>query len=230
MTLSESGLNREQYDFVNYVEQSYLQHGGVPTAKVAAHQFGVSEQRIRTLYSTEAVIAALAERGILLKGASGKPSDGVLTAEQLMYVNAILDTANPKTRKTVLRELGLNYQTVQAWGRDPAFQHYLRERAENLIPDAVPEAHIALMNNVMRGDMSAIKLVYEMNGRWSSKTVGELNVEFLMQKIIEILTSELSDNPAVLARIGDKLANLAGGTPVSSQAVGGSSRPLLELT
>lgn len=225
--MTQSRLSREKHDFVTYVEGQYLLHDGPPTRKVAAHQFGVSEQRIQTLYSDPDVIAALRERGIFLKGQTG-PSAGILTPEQLMYVNAILDTANPKTRKTVLRELGLNYQTVQAWGRDPAFQNYLRERAENLIPDAVPEAHIALMNNVMRGDMSAIKLVYEMNGRWSSKTVGELNVEFLMQKIIEILTSELSDNPAVLERIGSKLANLAGGTPISSQAVG--ARPVLELT
>lgn len=224
-------LSREAYDFVTYVEGQYFLHGACPSRKTAAHQFGVTETRVDTLYKKPEVVEALRERGIFLKGASGGTGDGVFSAEQVAYVNMILDPTNGKTRKAILRDLGLHPNTVQAWTRDPAFQSYLRERAEALIPDAVPEAHIALMNNVMRGDMSAIKLVYEMNGRWSSKTVGELNVEFLMQKIIEILTSELSDNPVVLERIGTKLANLAGGSPVSSQAVGASnSRPILELT
>lgn len=201
------GLNKDQYDFVNYVEQTYLSQGAIPSRAVAARQFGVSEDQVKRFYTNENVIAALKERGINL----ATKRDGIFSAEQVAYVNAILDPADTRSRRKLLADLGIKSTTVQSWNADPAFQTYLRDRAEAILPNAVSEAHIALVDNVMRGDMNAIKLVYEMSGRWSSKTVGELNVDFLMQKILEILTSELSDNPVVLTRIADKLGNLAGG-------------------
>lgn len=203
-------MNKKEYDFVNYVEQTHFLTGFVPGEEAAAKQFGVSVGVIRGLYSSESVLLSLKERGIVLKGSEGKPSDGLFTAEQIAYVRAILDPTETRPRKKILADLGLKQQTVQAWSRDPAFQSYLRDAAEKALPDAIPEAHVALTKNVMRGDVKSIQLLYEMTGRWSSKTVGELNVEFLMIKIIEVLSLHLSDSPEKLELIARDLDALSG--------------------
>lgn len=203
-------MRKDEYDFVNFVEKQYMLFGDCPSKEVAAKKFGVSESTILRLYGSEPVRTALKERGIELKGASGKSSDGVFTAEQLAYAREIFNITNPRSRKKILAELGLNHQTVQAWHRDPAFQSYIRELSEQLLPDMVPEAMIALQRNIMNGDFQSIKFGLEINGRYSPKTVGELNIDFFMQKILEVLVSELGSEPAKLQSIVDKLGNLAG--------------------
>ena len=64
------------------------------------------------------------------------------------------------------------------------------------------EAHLALMDSVASGDVAAIKLYYEMTGRWSSKTVGDMNIEFVLMRILEILQQHIRD-PELLERIGN---------------------------
>lgn len=211
-------MRKDEYDFVNFVEQQYMLFGDCPSKEVAAKKFGVSESAVKRLYDSSDVREALKERGIELKGASGKPSDGVFTAEQLAYAREIFNTSNPRSRKKLLADLGLNHQTVQAWMRDPAYQSYIRELSESLMPDMIPEAMIALQKNIINGDFQSIKFGLEINGRYSPKTIGELNVDFFMQKILEVLISELSGDPAKLEAITTKLANLAGGTPASLEA------------
>jgi hypothetical protein len=211
-------MRKDEYDFVNFVEQQYMLFGYAPSREVAAKKFGVSELSIRRLYESNDVRNALKERGIELKGASGEPSDGVFTAEQLAYAREIFNMSNPKSRKMVLKELGLHPNTVQAWHRDPAFQAYIRELSEQLVPDMAPEAMIALQQNIMRGDFQSIKFGLELSGRYSTKTVGELNVDFFLQKILEVLISELSSDPVKLKSITDKIGNLAGGTPAAIEA------------
>lgn len=217
-------MRKDEYDFVNFVEKQCVLFGDPPSIEVAAKKFGVSEQSVKRLYSSGPVRESLKERGIELKGASGESSDGVFSAEQLAYIREIFNITNPRSRKKVLADLGLNHQTVQMWHRDPAFQSYVRKLSEELMPDMVPESMIALQRNVMNGDFQSIKFALEINGRYSPKTVGELNVDFFMQKILEVLMSELSSDPVKLQSIVDKLANLAG---ISQPAL--DSRPKLKV-
>lgn len=211
-------MKKDEYDFVNFVEQQYMLFGDCPSKSVAAKKFGVTETVIRRLYSSVNVRDALKERGITLADIVGESSDGVFTAEQLAYAREIFNVSNPRSRKKLLSDLGLHPNTVQAWMRDPAYQTYIRKLSEAMLPDMVPEAMIALQKNIINGDFQSIKFGLEINGRYSPKTVGELNVDFFMQKVIEVLISELGGDPAKLESIVNKLSNLAGGTPAAIEA------------
>lgn len=197
-------LSQTEYEVLNYVEQEYMLSRHVPSAEVISERLGISVQKIKSLWERADFKAGLTARGIDLR----KNSNGVLTAEQLMCANTLLDFADTRSDKKKLQDLGIASQTYQGWLKDPGFANYMMQRAEALFGDLMPDAHRALADNVRRGDLGSIKLYYEMSGRWSSKPVGELNVEFLMMKILETLQKHISD-PATISAISDELLGLA---------------------
>lgn len=197
-------LSQTEYEVLNFVEQEYMLSRFVPSTEVISERLGISAGTIKKLWDRADFKAGLTARGIDLTR-----SNGILSAEQLACANTLLDFADTRSDKKKLQDLGIASQTYQGWLKDPGFSHYMMQRTEALFGDLMPDAHRALADNVRRGDLGSIKLFYEMTGRWSSKTVGELNVEFLMMKILETLQRHISD-PATLTAISDELLNLAG--------------------
>lgn len=198
----------EEYEIVNYVEQEYTLSGRVPSASVIAEKLGHPEVRVAKFTSSDKFREAVKARGIRLSGVSGSTDRGVLTEIQLACANTLLDFADTRSDRKKLQDLGISSQTYQGWLKDPAYQAYITQRAENLLPDITSEAHLALIGNVRRGDLGSIKLYYEMTGRWSSKTVGELNVEFLLMKILEAVQKHVKDPEAITA-IAEELSVFA---------------------
>lgn len=196
-------FTQQEYEVLNFIEQTYLLNRAVPSIEVISERTGVAENRVRKFWEREDFKAALEARGIDLRV---QPND-ILTAEQLMCANALLDFSDTRSHKKKLSDLKISSQTYQGWLRDPAFQAYMTARAENMLGDVLPEAHMALVDNVRRGDLGSIKLMYEMTGRWSSKTVGDLNVEFLLMKILEAVQKHVTD-PTILQNIAEELGTL----------------------
>lgn len=213
-------FSAQEYEIVNFVEQTYLLNRHVPSAEVVAEKLGFSKALVKGFMANDSFRKACEARGIRISGLAGSTPNGVLTEQQLAVANTLLDFADNRSQKKKLADLGVSSQTYQGWLRDPGYQAYVTQRAENLLPDITSEAHLALVDNVRRGDIQSIKLYYEMTGRWSSKTVGELNVEFLLMKILEVIQKHVTD-PATLEAIGGELSMLA---PVAP----GAQRPALE--
>lgn len=217
--MTEQRLTQKQYDLLNYIEQVYLLDGFVPSKDACCSAVGCSEQFYKDQHKNELFVKRLADRGIpTAQDAKQLAQAGALTEEQLACVNTLLDFSDRRSRTKKLADLGINSQKYQAWLRDPAFQYYIRQRSENLLPDAMHEVHGALLDTAARGDTSAMKLYYEMTGRYSTKTVGEVNVEFLMMKIVEVVTKHVTD-PAALEAIANELSVLSPSTaPAASIA------------
>lgn len=207
-------LSQAEYEILNFIEQEYMLSRHLPTVEVISEKTGVPADRIRKLWEREDFKTAVRVRGVDTRVSP----TGILTAEQLMLANTLLDFSDTRSHKKKLQDLGISSQTYQGWLRDPAFQGYMVQRAENLLPDVTAEAHLALVDNVRRGDLGSIKLYYEMTGRWSSKTVGELNVEFLLMKVLEAVQKHVSD-PKILENISDELMALAPQAPANRNAL-----------
>lgn len=200
-------LTNKQYDLLNFLEQEWLLEGYVPTKELCVERRICSAQFYDNAYKDADFREALAQRGISLRGSSDEPGS-TLSPEQLAVANVLLDRFDNRSRKKKLADMGVNTQTLNGWMRDPAFRDYYTKRAETMFADVVPEARLALMDNVDKGDFQSIKLALEMTGTYSGKTVGELNVEFLMMKIIEVLQKHVSDENVLIA-ISDELTMLS---------------------
>lgn len=213
-------LNRDQRDFINFVEQWWFSHDDInmkmPTAQQIRDGLNMTGDKVAKLTKDFRVNKALEDRGITLADVTQ------LLPEQLAVANALLDFSDTRPHKTKLKELNVTHARYQGWLKQDRFQRYMRQRAEALLSnETMHEAHTSLLRNVQRGDLNSIKLYYEMTGRWSSKTVGDLNVEFILIKVVEAVQKHVKD-PVVIQQIAAELQGL-----VTAPAGNGASAPMV---
>jgi hypothetical protein len=136
-----------------------------------------------------------------------------LSETQLLCANAILDSTDNRSRRKKLSELGIKTQQYETWMRDPVFSGYLRARAEGLLSDSQHESHLALIDRVKAGDISAIKYYNEMTGRYvqaSARNAGSSgDVKMILLRVVEVLQKHLE--PAQLQVVAGELLALAEG-------------------
>lgn len=237
---SERPLTKDEKDFVNFIEQWWHSHDKInekiPSTETIQSQLAnnpkhgnvkINERPVANPDGVEGywdngkvgrflksgiINEALERRGIILADLS------MLRPEQLAAANAILDFSDHRSQKTKLNELGISTTQYAAWLKQPNFQRYVKQRAEALLGDVQHEAHASLLKNVQRGDLNSIKLYYELTGRWSSKTVGDLNVEFLIIKVIESIQKHVRE-PEVISAIAEDLNGILNGVPNSGVAI-----------
>lgn len=195
-------LESRQQKLVSAIEQYWYEYNSIPTVDQLIVMTALSETFIRECFRDERFSVALRNRGLDLI-----PSAKLLSPEQLALANSLLDFADDRPTKSKLAALNISARQYSAWLKQTGFKQYLNARAEQLFGDALPEAHSSLVRQVQRGDMGAIKLFYEMSGRWSSKTVEETNIEFLMMKLIEIIQRHVTD-PIALGAIAEEIGSL----------------------
>lgn len=217
-------LTNEQRDIVNFIEYWWNTHDDInskmPSNQTLRDGLNMDAVKVGKLLKDPAVDKALENRGITLADVT------LLLPEQLAAANTILDFSDSRSQKKKLEELGVTTQRYQGWLKQDKFQRYMRQRAEALLGETQHEAHTSLLRNVQRGDLNSIKLYYEMTGRWSSKTVGDLNVEFILIKVVEAVQKYVKD-PVAIQQIAFELQGLVGsgsnGTPAP---VGALSAPV----
>ena len=215
-------LNEDEYELLTFIEMEFSVNGFLPSKELACSTLNIKPAKYAAMYNKPAFQNALLARGISKQAVAGLPHNGVVTVQQMNVINTLLDKMDTRSDRKKLTDMGVASQTYQGWCRDPAFNAYVTKRVEALFPNMVNEATRALGDNVTRGDMGAIKLVYEMTGRWSSKTVGELNVDFLLMKVIETISKHVTD-PEALEAIASDLSVFS---QVPTAGSSSSSQPL----
>ena len=200
-------LNENEYELVSYIEQEYLLSGSIPTKDVCLEKLSISSKKYDDLWKREDFKNALMSRGISQRLLEGAEINGVLTPKQMLAINTLLDINDTRSDAKKLKDLGIPTATYSGWQRDPAFRAYLHQRTELLFGDALTEANRALYDNVKRGDLGSMKQLWEMTGRWSSKPVSEMNIEWVLMKVIEVLQRHITD-PSQLSAIAEELAGV----------------------
>lgn len=204
-------LTPDEWDITNAVEQCYYLDGSIPSVDRINQITGMSKKYIEKTLHNPVVAESLAMRGINL-GASGE----LLSAEQLAALALFFDTKDGRSFKKKLSDIGVTTQQWDAWKKDPTFASHMRQRAEGALQSNIAETEVALIDSAQRGDISAIKLHLELAGRWSSKTVGELNIDFLLIKILEAVQKHVKD-PEAIENIANELLMLTATNSSSNQ-------------
>lgn len=201
-----SPLSAKDHDLLAYMEQEYLLHGYAPT-KDKCVQEGICgpQQYDKALKSTN-FRHALLNRGVNLRGLDpdGDRTGRALTEEQLVAANVMLDLTDNRSRKKKLMDLSISTTKWEGWLRDPAFQHYIRTRSENLLGDNIHESHLALIDRVKSGDINAIKYFNEITGRYVPNASDKADVNAVLMMVLEVIQRHVKD-PAALSAIGDEL-------------------------
>ena len=187
---------------VALVEHEWNLHSQVPKAEWIANFFNTTVAEVQSTLQSPSCQQRMIKRGIPVE------SHNFLTAEQIAAANLMLDYSDQRSQAAKLKAANINSQTWNGWLADPLFNRYLRSRAESLLDQVgVAEAHTALLKQTTKGNIQAIKLLYEVTGRHRDST--SLNVEYFIQRVIEIVQTNVQD-PEVLGRIAEDFKVLLG--------------------
>lgn len=135
---------------------------------------------------------------------TGQPS-----SRQMDALDAIFERIDPEDKrplKDILREHGLELKTWNGWLADPVFAGYVRDRAAAVFGQRVHEVDIALLRRGAAGDVQAIKLILELQGRIGRTE--RLDVNAVLARVVEIIDTEVGDRETKL-RIAGRLQALS---------------------
>jgi hypothetical protein len=221
------GLNAAQAEFVTLVDYHWHLEGAVGiTEDFFIEHYGYTSTEFTQLVNTPVVLSKLTSRGIpphLLKKDvfTEKQAQRVkLLPLQLKAANVLMDLTDTRPTKKKLQDIGVKTAQYQAWLKDPAFQDYLKQRAEGLLGDIQHEAALALADKVMAGDMKAIEYYNEMTGRFvrqsaSGNGTSTHDVQQLIIRVIEIIVDEVPD-----AETANRIAGRMRGLVMGHQVAG----------
>lgn len=219
-------MDNDKYELLCLIEQLYFQNGSIPTKEYLVN-LGITAKFYDKCIKDKAFRDGLLERGIRLTSIEGVDltdwRNFALTEEQLTVANVLLDLTDQRSRAKKLSELGISTAKYQAWLKDSAFQSYLRARAEGALDDNQHEAHLALIDRVVSGDVNAIKYFNELTGRYVQSKDSNLDVMSVLMRVVEIVQKHVKD-PVALAAIGNELINL------SDDLKGGTRKPSVSAT
>lgn len=249
-------LNDQQYLLLTLIEQEFSISGQFISRDVARERIGGNPDECPGYFFDSCMIdpefnKALDNRGIvrpkfktqaIVPGSPAAvaeltevdPAMGIVSVKQMAVLNCMLDRNDTRSDKKKLADMQVATQTWQYWQRDPVFANYYHKRAEALFGDMLNEAPRALQDNINRGDLASIKLVYEMTGRYSDKVQSELPIDFILLKVLEVLQKFITDPLKLEEAAGELLIFSKGNSGVSNNArprsvsgsVSGSSRHL----
>lgn len=144
---------------------------------------------------------ALEARGIALTSRTG------LTPQQLGALSLYLDNTTPATHAQKLKIIGVSNTQWQGWLRQPRFAARYSELAEEALRDVTPIALQRLAQHVDNGNLNAITLALEINGRHDRRK-DTVDVNQVLAEIFAVLDEEVSAE--VLGRIAAKVKSRLG--------------------
>jgi hypothetical protein len=217
-TDTEPQLSSLDLKLVDLLEQYWLIHGKVPTV-AQIEEMGIDGTYFKKCMVKGAFRHQLITRGVGIENPDDpKLTDWALDGKQLAAANIMLDLLDNRSRKRKLSDLGISTQEYQAWLRDPAFKAYLVQRSENLLKDNLHEAHAALLDRVRMGDSGAIKLYYELTGRYvpAAARAGSIDPMELITRVLEAVQTHVRD-PKVLDALATDLISVAAGAAFNKE-------------
>lgn len=212
-------LTQIQAEAVYWIEQKFWETGLLVSNEKLSEHLDVNLGTVKGWWVSSDFREALVKRGVDLLDPS--KSAEVLTPEQLQAANMMLNLHDTRSEREKLTELNLTPQKWMAWLRQPSFQGYLRHRAEAMFSANDYKVFAALVGEASGGDVSAMKLFFEMRGIYNPRVQVDVNVEVFMVNVFEIITKHVKD-PKVLEAIANDFEALETGAP---QTVGQRALP-----
>lgn len=199
-------LTDREVKIINYIEQKFYETGHLPTNEKIGDDLGFSKQVVAQSWKKDLFRQALVARGVDL---NPEQSEELLTTEQLLVANMIMNvldkTSIREKLKTVSTALGksITVQTYNGWLNQASFRAYIQKRAEKQFGAADPSALMAHIKAINDGDMNAVKLYYEMTGRYNPRLQVDVNIESVIVSVVEIISRHVTDPEALQAIASD---------------------------
>lgn len=210
-----------ELELVFFIERFAASNGYAPTKAQVEQRFtGLPDDWYETFQSNPLVQKSFANRGIIYP-----PAEDVFTPEQMHAAATMLDVYDRRSDEKKLRDLGITTRQWAQWMLDDRFAQYLNDRGEKLIANSVFEMHKGTLKGIRGGNIQAVKLGYELTGRFRPDQEATVDVRRILHTFIEIMQKYVKD-PIILHNIAVDLSNAASAESyangLSNQMMGGA--------
>lgn len=189
--------------FRKVVIAAYAQHiiEGEVTLDGVMRRSGLPAQACRAALTAPECAAALAYRGVNLNTSVG------LTERQDLLLHILGDPFDGLNMQQKLKKSGVSNSEYQAWLKQPIFSQQFKAITEQL-HNRSEEAMIQLQRKAGEGDLSSIKFLFEMNGRYNPATQKSLDITVIIARMLESLSRHVTDK-ATLAAVAADMRQIA---------------------
>lgn len=184
--------------FISGAYRAYIRDGQL-RADAISHLSGISEERVGYYLRQEETNHALAVRGV--------STEVHLTPEQDYAISILGDTSSKLNWNERMRRAGLSQAKLMAWRKNPVFDSALKGLAEQVTANH-DVALIELGRHVGEGNLRAIEKSLEISGRYNPAQQSTVDAIALVNRVIEVLSIHLSEQPEVFKAIAKDLANI----------------------
>jgi hypothetical protein len=93
--------------------------------------------------------------------------DGRWKPKQIHALTLLANPLDKRTEEEKCREVGVTQKTLIKWKKLPGFIDEIHNMSIKYIKERLPHVNYALLTKAISGDVQAIKLCYEMVGKYS---------------------------------------------------------------
>lgn len=98
-----------------------------------------------------------------------KSKDWIPSTKQIALAHLLVNPESRGTKEKKAEEAGVTYKTLWVWMKDPNFVAYLNRLIHQYTDAEIAEVWKALIRKAKIGDVSAIKLFFEMKGMYKEQ-------------------------------------------------------------
>lgn len=193
---------------VSWIESYYHRFKVFPNDALLMTQFGIDRERLDALQRSKLYKDALYERGIEKRKR--------LSVEQQACISVMTNFADQRSTDVKLASIGVTPEMYQGWLAHRDFQLELTARADEILPNLNADAMASFAKQVQKGNMTAIKLYFEMTGKAQSQE--QVNIRMMLTKTLEAIQSHVKDPAILLALTKDLLGESATVADIPVQA------------
>lgn len=214
-------LSKDEFDIITFIEEWHMRRGVFPALRTISNKTGISQKDVSAALNSSLVQTALDARGIDWQPVKSDK----LTAEQIATITVLLDISDKRPIAEKLKTLGVSPSKYYGWKKQPYFLEAYREASEALYGEALPEVHRSLIQEAVNGSFVHQKLMLAISGRWDEKKQAEqMNVKFVLMKVLEIIQTHVSD-PETLQAIAGEFESILSPEP---KAITAEAQPINE--
>lgn len=208
-------LSVKEKNYISFCEQYYHIHSKLPTNEQAAYQLRYSISEIVVFLSNRRVVEAFDKRGIPWETATAAQAASYLSPIQIATAVTVANFADVRPVAAKIEQLGVNPSQYYAWLKNPTYQSFVNELADQALDNVRPEAIAAFAQLLRDGDVRALKMYFEMTGQFNDNNAQYQNLKLTLQRVVEAVAKHVQD-PDILSRISAEVGLVA---PVANDVV-----------
>ena len=190
------------------VQEHYRVHSVIPSVEIILKTVPSTKGSISKILGSEGFAKSMEMRGIPLTSSAG------LSPSQSILLSVLTNPADRRTLQAKLKQVGISYHVYRNWLKQPHFHAAVSRESEELLRVHTGDVLTQLTSKAVAGDLNAIKMYLEVNGRHDPGSRQTVDVIGLMNQILEVISRRVSD-PGVLAAIAGDFELLSAGRAVS---------------